>query len=182
MNDKNFTRGWRLFDYFQWLLEKIDGFKEPYFHYNLLLNELHDIKFEWSIERDENRSVDGKELRFIYMEEENIADIFYKDAPCTVLEVLIGLSIRCYEDIMWGDETFKPADLFWIMIENLDLMRCDDEHFSRDYIHQQVEKWLKRGYKFNGIGGPFPLKKAHRDQRKVELWFQMCGYLNENFL
>lgn len=182
MKNEKIIKGWRLFDYYQWLLERIDGHKEPYYNYSLLLNELHNIEFTWSIERDENRAFDGKELRFAYMDEENVPDIFYKEAPCSVLEALIGLSLRCYEDIMWGDEKFHEADLFWIMIENLGLMKCDDEHFSRDYIHQQVNKWLSREFKYDGEGSIFPLKHVHRDQRKVEIWLQMCGYLNEYIL
>lgn len=171
-------RGWHLFDYYQWLLEKIKGYKYPYYDYSLLLSELHSIEFTWSNERDSNRSSDGIKLRWIYMDEENIADIFYKDAPCSVLEMLIGLSIRCSEQIL---DDHEPAEIFWIMIENLDLMRCTDDNFNAEYVRQQIRIWIDRCFRWNGSGSPFPLKKAKYDQRKVEIWFQMCGYINENF-
>ena len=172
-------RGWTLFDYYQWLLERIEGYKEPYYNYSLLLHELHSIEFKWKISNDSNRAGDGIRLRWIYMDEQNIADIFYKDnIPCSVLEMLIGLSVRIDSEIMGGGTT---TELFWSMIDNLDLSRCTDDNFSGDYVRQQVDKWLKRVFNWNGEGSPFPLKKAHYDQRKVEIWFQMCGYLNENY-
>ena len=170
---------WCLFDYYQWLLERIDGYKYPYYDYSLLLHELHSIEFKWVDARDSNRADDGIKLRWIYMDEQNIADIFYKEGiPCSVLEMLIGMSYRCHTQI---DDRMSVAELFWIMIENLDLMRCTDDNFNGDYVRQQIRNWLDRVFRWNGSGSPFPLRKARYDQRKVEIWFQMCGYLNENF-
>ena len=175
-------RGWQLYDYYQWLLEKIDGHMEPFYNYSLLLHELHSIPFAWSLEWDGNCAVNGEQLRWEYMDEEGIADIFYKEGiPCSVLEMLISLSIRCDNEIMGEAGKSEAGRWFWTMIENLDLMRCSDDHFNAGFVHQQIDIWLSRSFDRRGKGSPFPLKKAIHDQRKVEIWRQMCGYLSENF-
>lgn len=178
---KEVFKGWQIFDYYQWLLEKVDGHLEPYYDYSLLLSKLHSMKFTWSIERDSNRANDGILLRKVYMDENNIPDVFYQDLPCSVLEMMVGLALRCEIEIMGIAGEDNTAKWFWIMVENLDLMRCDDEHFNGDYVEQQVKIFLNRGYGRNGIGGMFPLKHAKVDQRKLEIWYQMCGFLSENY-
>ena len=40
---------------------------------------------------------------------------------------------------------------------------------------------LAREYSDNGHGGLFPLKNPKKDQRKVEIWYQMTEYINENY-
>lgn len=176
--------GWNIFDYYQWLLEKVDGYKEPYYNYSLLLHKLHSIPFVYSIERDGNRAIDGERLRLEYMDENDI-DYIYDDrdgsVPCSVLEMLISLSVRCDQEIMGEAGVDQVARWFWIMIENLDLMRCTDDNFSGEYVSQQVHIWLDRMFDRRGKGSPFPLRRAIHDQRKVEIWLQMCGYLSENF-
>ena len=179
---KESFKGWQIFDYYQWLLEKVDGHLEPYYNYSLLLNKLHSIEYTWSIEHDSNRATDGMILRRIYMDENNIPDIFYSEAPCSVLEMMIGLAVRCEIEIMGVSGEDNTAKWFWIMVENLDLMRCTDENFNGEYVEQQVRIFLDRSYKRNGIGGIFPLKHTKLDQRKLEIWRQMNGYLCENFV
>lgn len=174
--------GWNIFDYYQWLLEKIDGYKEPYYNYSLLLHKLHSLPFIWSIERDGNRATDGKRLRWEYMDENGIPEGAYKEGvACSVLEMLISLCIRCDLEIIGEAGVDQVAKWFWIMIDNLDLSRCTDDNFNGDYVEQQIGIWLDRVFSRNGKGSPFPLKKARHDQRKVEIWLQMCGYLSENF-
>ena len=75
----NNFKGWCIYDYYQWLLEKVNGYAEPYYNYSLLLHTLHSIEFKWIIKMDENRASDGERLRWIYMDEHNIPDIFYKE-------------------------------------------------------------------------------------------------------
>ena len=174
--------GWCIYDYYQWLLEKIDGGREPYYNYSLLLHELHSIPFTYGMEMDQNRATAGERLRWEYMDEKLIPDVFYKDGiQCSVLEMMIALSLGC-NDMMVGGEK-GASKWFWMMIENLDLMKCQDDNFDTGYVHQQIRIWLDRAFKRNGEGSPFPLKKGvSRDQRKVDIWYQMCGYLSENFL
>ena len=183
--EKERWHGWNMFNYYQWLLDKVEGHREPYYDYSLLLHELHSIPFKWTIDRDGNRASDGERLRIIFMDEENIPEYYYEDARgvgCSVLEMLVGLSIRCDMEIMGEAGQNQVARWFWIMIDNLDLMKCRDECFSGEYVRQQIDIWLDRMFDRRGKGSPFPLKNKHcQDQRNVEIWFQMCGYLCENF-
>lgn len=182
-NHKN-VAGWHWHDYYQWMLEQIDGHIEPFYNYSLLLNELHSMEFTWAINKDENRAIDGINLRKIYIDEENLSDSYFDPGiPCSVLEMLIGLSIRCDREIMGQSNVNEAGKWFWIMIDNLDLMVCRDEYFNASYVRQQIGKWLNRNFDRSGIGSPFPLhKKRCSDQRNVEIWKQMCGYLTENYL
>ena len=120
------------------------------------------------------------------MDENNISkfkgDASIDETPCSVLEMMIGLALRCEIEIMGEpgkDTTYK---WFWLMVENLDLMRCSDDNFSGDYVKQQVKIMLDRGYRRNGFGGLFPVRMTRTDQRNLEIWAQMCGYLSENFV
>lgn len=174
--------GWHMFDYYQWLLEKIRGNMPPYYDYSLLLSELHSIPFEWSIDMDRNRAINGENLRWEYMDEENIADIYYRDGiRASVLEVLVALSLDCDISIMGNPDGDTAYRWFWTMIDNLDLSRCTDDNFNHEYVWQQIGIWLKRQFQRDGTGSPFPLKHSRTDQRKIEMWFQMTGYLNENY-
>lgn len=66
------------------------------------------------------------------------------------------------------------------MIENLNLKKYTDRETlpvkTIDDILQQV---IFRTYTASGIGGLFPLKSPRDDQRRVELWYQLCSYLLE---
>jgi len=174
--------GWYIYDYYQWLLDKIDGHMYPYYDYSLLLNELHSIEFTYGIAMDQNRANDGIRLRMEYMDENLIPDLFYKEGiPCSVLEMMISLAVDCDQQLMYDGVTHNVAKWFWLMIENLDLMRMTDDNFNTDYVHQQIGNWLSRNFKTDGSGSPFPLKTRGRDQRKVDIWMQLCGYISENY-
>jgi hypothetical protein len=83
------------------------------------------------------------------------------------------------------DDDMKMCDWFWKMLENIGLNGCTDETYLDDwndrYVDQILEKIIERGYGRDGKGGLFPLKRARKDQRKVELWYQMSNYLVENY-
>lgn len=181
---KNSYIGWHLHDYYQWLLTQIDGYKEPFYNYSLLLNELHSIEFVWSIPKDENRAIDGINLRKLYIDEENLDDSYFDSSiPCSVLEMLVSLSIRCDIELMGSWSSREPGKWFWMMIDNLGLLRCSDDRFSGEYVRQQVGIWLSRDFNKSGVGSPFPLHKSrHSDQRNVDIWRQMNGYLSEKFM
>ena len=54
----------------------------------------------------------------------------------------------------------------------------DDTRFDRPYVNSVVKKFLKRDYEPNGQGGLFTIKKCRDDLRDVEIWYQMCWYLD----
>jgi hypothetical protein len=48
-------------------------------------------------------------------------------------------------------------------------------------VNQILTNLVERTYQKNGKGGLFPLKQPAKDQRRVEIWYQMAAYLNENY-
>lgn len=150
-------------------------------HQNLLAY-LFDTPFTWSykIPTDANRAKDGMLLRDRYANETGDF-LLYSDRsePCSVLEMLVALSIRIEEDIMAepGDE--RPEKWFWEMIENLGLYSAKDKDYREDLVQGIVDTWLKRKYRDDGRGGLFPLKHPTKDQRLTSIWDQMNFYLNE---
>lgn len=170
-------KGWEAFDYVDWLAELIyyDGVDdEIQEHY---ISILHNIPFWYSIPRDANREADGLKLRETFMDEKNIPSMFYgEEVQCSVLEMLAALAVRCCDDLM-GVET--PGFWFWEWMHNL----FKDFDREPDYIYGVVTVWLDREFDRRGYGSPFPLKKGRvNDQRNVEIWLQMCGYISENYL
>lgn len=173
-------------DYFHWLCEMVHTDQEER-SYWILMKDLYKRKFYPIVDHDENRAMDGMELREQYLS--SIGFVKYYDIPgdCTVLEMLIGLAQRMdFETSDPLDENYcdRTAFWFWEMLDNLGLIEFDDESYveleGQIYVDAIVDELLERRYSPNGAGGLFPLQRARQDQRKVELWYQMCAYLAEN--
>lgn len=162
--------------YFEWLLELVDGE-----NYRDLLIELLHTPFRYSIPNDKNREEDGVDLRYRFVMEENCSNLLScLDGPCSVLEMMVALSIRCEEDIMDDpDAENRTTKWFWGMIENLGLGDMTDAYFDGDYVHERVDIFLNRDYEPNGEGGLFTVRTSPYDLRTVEIWYQMCWYLDE---
>jgi len=147
--------------------------------YNFLTKSLQNKKFHWSVPNDDNRVADAMQLRDDYFRG------FISKAPCTVFEVLISIAIRCEEMMAEPEEGDQTAEWFWMMITNLKLDKLDDEFYydldNEGFVDAVLSKMLDRTYTKHGNGGLFPLKKAKKDQRKVEIWYQMCTYLVDNY-
>lgn len=160
--------------YFNWLVSQVASVSNPNpaRTYYQLLEQMHLKRFDWFIPNDDNRLEDGRELRYEFMNGPS-----EDDAWCSFLEMLIALSRRAafqsYSD---------PIEWFWHLVENLDLRQFSDENFmeleSRQIRHT-LDVVVSREYASDGQGGLFPLKNPPKDQRKVELWYQMAAYLLE---
>lgn len=142
---------------------------------------LHSTEFTFTIRLDENRAMDGIDLRrrFALLQEcEDIVD--YLDGPCSVLEMMIALSIRIEESIMddpnIGDRT---GQWFWGMIVNLGLGSMSDSRFDKRVVDDILTRFLNRDYEPNGKGGLFTVRHCRQDLRDVEIWYQMSWYLDE---
>ena len=48
-------------------------------------------------------------------------------------------------------------------------------------VKAAVECLLERRYLEDGDGGLFPLKCPRKDQRRVEIWYQMSAWVIENY-
>lgn len=168
-------------DYFEWLwnFTKCRGHSQN----RKIITLLHNIEFRYSIPMDANREEDGIDLRYRFITEvgipKNYQEVYaYLDGPCSVLEMMIALAIRCEESIMddpdIGDRT---SEWFWLMMKNLGLDYMSDKKFDRDIAEEKISIFLDRRYKRNGEGGLFVVN-GRRDLRKVEIWYQMCWYLD----
>jgi hypothetical protein len=145
---------------------------------------LHNTEFRYTISKDRNRAKDGIDLRYRFALTEDqkysyrsIMD--YLDGPCSVLEMMIALSIRCEETIMddpnVGDRT---GQWFWGMITNLGLGAMVDTRFDSRRVDEIIETFLDREYEPDGKGGLFTIRRCDKDLRSVEIWYQLCWYLD----
>ena len=163
--------------YFKWILREIDIDPDDFEFYDLFWH-LYSRRFTWSIPFDENRAADGIGLRSLYLRDGGVLpEAQYKES-CTVLEMMVALSIRCEKDIL-GNE--NPGAIMWEMIGNLGLDVYDYTFYDEDAVDEILEIWLLRRFDLHGNGGPFPVKKVGGDQKKADIWRQMCSYLNENY-
>ena len=171
-------------EYFEWLYDLVcknrysgaDSFRK-------LLMYLHGIEFTFTIPMDENRALDGVSLRWQY-----ICDMDYHtdilddlDGPCSVLEMMVALAFKCegfMDDPSIGD---RFTLWFWHMIVSLGLGGMRDDMFNKRKAENCIVRFLNRDYEPNGKGGFFTIRNCDRDLRHVEIWHQMCWYLDEYY-
>jgi hypothetical protein len=175
-------------DYFNWIIELVCGdiFSRKN-SYRKLLSHLHNTEFIWMILRDENRADDGIDLRYRFAREvahEDLIESIMDDlsGPCSVLEMMVALSIRCEETIMddtdYGDRT---RQWFWGMITNLGLGSMNDLNFDRRVADNIINRFLNRSYEPDGKGGLFTVRNCEQDLRSVEIWCQLLWYLDNMY-
>lgn len=166
--------------YLDWLLDHVCEDDYHRYSYQKLFSLMFDKPFEWFVKNDGNRAIDGEELRDQYFYETGLDSC--KDGPCSILEMFVALAIRCENDIMYdpdlGDRTYI---WFWTMMENLELDDLDDNSFSYEIAEDILDMFLSRQYCKDGYRGPFYINHCRVDLRKVELWYQLNYYLQENF-
>lgn len=172
-------------DYFHWLTELV-GVEFEEFGFWLLLKQLHKRKFYWSVPNDDNRADDGLMLRTTYINDTYYMRYKYHlDGDCTVLEMLVALAIRINDIMFEPEEGDNIGKWFWEMMDNIGLSIYTDEDWvdldSTFTIDKCLTEFLDRQYLRNGSRGLFPLKNAKKDQREVEIWYQMHAYLQENY-
>lgn len=172
-------------EYFEWLFNYVCNrrFGEGISYRNLLAR-LYNTEFIYLIRKDQNRAEDGIELRRRFILVNGYED-WYEivmdelDGPCSVLEMMIALAIRCEENIMddprVGDRT---KQWFWGMVNNLGLAGMTDDIFDVRFVDNVIRQFLNRDYKPNGEGGLFTIRNCEEDLRSVEIWYQLCWYLD----
>lgn len=168
--------------YFDWLCDTICGLG----YYNLLAY-LHGVDFTYTIPMDGNRAEDGIEMRYRFASDEGydyrIVASYIDDRPCSVLEMLVALAVRCEEHIMFDpDMGDRTCQWFWEMITSLGLDSMTDECFDEGQVNYILERFLNRDYEPNGEGGLFTVKHASRDMRNIEIYYQMHAYLEDKNL
>ena len=167
--------------YFHWICRiAMNGKAEDY---QKLLHYLFDKNYRFEHPRDANRESDGIDLRyrFGYLHNISMPEIAREldDRPCSVLEMMVALAIRCEENILRdfeiGDRTHE-----WFF-DMLDALECDqnDEKFNKYQVDCIIERWMRREYAPDGAGGLFHLRFPPEDLRETETWYQAMWWINE---
>lgn len=177
------TRSELIDEYFEWMYQLVFDANHKGRSYRKLFKCLNSIDFIYTHPMDGNRVEDGEDLRYRFAYAHDISQVtvamYLDDHPCSVLEMLIALAIRCEETIMYdvdiGDRT---SVWFWNMLDNLGLGDMSDAHFNQPYIEDVIFRFLNRDYLPNGQGGLFTIDNCNEDLRTVEIWYQLCWYLN----
>lgn len=142
-----------------------------------LLRRLYCKVFVWIIPNDDNRVEDGKDLRYEFVADLGLRNVDqdWMELPCSMLEMLVALSRR-----LAFEAEGEPRDWFWQMLTNLEINQYNDRtHIPDDELDDRLNIVIWRTYEPDGIGGLFPLKWPERDQRDIELWYQLSAYILE---
>lgn len=167
--------------YLDWMIDIV--YQERYpdqISFKKLLICLNNIEFRYSIPRDSNRAQDGLGLRYRFaLSKDDRYLSNYLLGPCSVLEMILALAIRCEENIM--DDPSKgnrTGQWFWGMIVNLGLGSMTDDRFDESFVHYTITRFLNREYAPDGRGGLFTINNCKYDLREVEIWYQLNWYLD----
>jgi len=165
-------------NYFEFLKELVDAPKE----YSILLRHLYETEFYPLVPNDDNRCADGQQLRNNFIDEVGLQrPSSMPEITCNVLEMMIGLSNRLEFELMGGRYERPASKWFWVLVDNIGLTHCTDAGYKGEYVNNVVSRLLDRQYMRDGRGGLFPLQHPHKDQRRVEIWYQMNAWVIENY-
>ncbi len=190
---KNYVNSYETLNevYTQWLYSKVGSRDPKYNHFWRIIRRLYMKEFIVIVPNDGNRYEDGMCLREKFADEYGYSpedlNLIFRDKPCSVLEMLVAFAMRIDSDIMWDPEFGdRSAYWFWKMIENLglDLRRFSDEYFDRDCIIEletKINNAISRHYSRTGEGGFFPIFHTRKNFQRMELWYQMHYWIEENF-
>lgn len=169
--------------YLTWLYSQVGSVKTRQrvrTHWSLL-RQLYNTIFVAIVPHDENRIADARDLRheFLAETEDEQGDLEWMRSPCSMLELLIILSRQLAFEmdddcVIW----------FWHLLEVLELGKFNDLEYDEEVqeeVARIVDRVIWRTYSPDGRGGLFPLRNPDRDQRKIELWYQLNAYLLEQF-
>lgn len=156
-------------------------------YHNILLDKLFNTEFTWTIPFDANRADDGIQLRYRFGRENDIPDpVICSEIdirPCSILEMIVALAIRAEEQIM-GDPMIGDRTAVWIhdMLNNMGVIGYSDDEYDDDMVNEAIYIFINHLYTRDGRGGLFyvPNLNSSRDMRTVEIWYQMCWYMNEH--
>lgn len=168
-----------------WMCQLVNANRHPRTRtYKLLLRSLNEKEFTFADILDGNRAEDGIDLRYRFAEEKHydhrMVASYLDDCPCSILEMMIALAMRCEEHIMADPEIGdRFGQWFWSMIESLGLMDMDDRHFRSFEVERLLERFLNKEYAPDGHGGLFTVSGYRGDIRDLDIWYQMCAYLEK---
>ena len=170
-------------DYFYWLVDLIDDGRAN--DHMRVLEKLYATEFYSLVAYDDNRIADGLGLRIKFSE--SISEHLYfvlDDLPecCTILEMMIALSIRWENDVMYDPSYGDRSHCwFWMMISNLGLSEYPDWMYDDEKVEEILKNLVDRTYDSDGKNGAlFWTKMAKNDFRRTEIWSQINEFFVEN--
>lgn len=172
-------------EYFDWMCHLVGEKKGSRGRsWQMLLGCLNEHNFVPMLGMDQNRADDGTDLRYRFAYEKGYTRsaiaAYLDDRPCSVLEMMVALAVRCEEHIMgdpaMGDRTGK---WFWDMVDSIGLSSMDDRRFDIELVNRMIDRLNRKTYKPDGTGGLFTVKRCSDDLREMEIWYQMMRYLNK---
>lgn len=171
--------------YFEWMCNLVcnDQYSKKV-RYHRLLEQLHSTEFYYILPMDGNRAEDGINLRYRFGRmncyNSRMIASYLDIRPCSVLEMMIALSVRCEDQIMENEDLGdRTGQWFWNMIVSLGLGSMIDSKYDPDYVDDVLRRFMEREYERNGEGGLFTVNNPRQDMRSVDIWYQMNWYLDE---
>lgn len=165
-------------NYLRWLEPQLrDENDNPGKTYWELLNVMLGKDFVVVVPMDDNRVVDGLDLRVEFAREHRLSpDDMQVLGAGSFLEVLIGLSRR----LAFAAGGQAPG-WAWQLLSNLELHRMSDPLTQSKHrkVQEIMDTAICRTYAPDGTGGFFPLAWPDEDQTKIQLWYQMSAYIEE---
>lgn len=172
-------------EYFKWLSDIVcEDHRSNVATHDKLLSRLHDREFTFLIANDQDRAEEGEYLRYRFAMDAGYEDVVdwvldILDARCSVLEMMIALALHCEENIMDDSRVGNRTGYwFWNMVVNLGLGGMSDTRYDRRIVDDAIDCLLNREYDRDGKGGLFRVKNCEYDMRSVEIWRQLCWYVN----
>lgn len=128
---------------------------------------------------DENRYRDGVNLRYSFGYERGVdsrlIDLYLGDEPCSMLEMMVALCLRCEEQIMCNEEDGnRTGEWFNGMMNSLGLTEVVYEKDAYDIL----SRFTNHAYEPDGKGGLFTIPNCGKDMRTAEIWYQAMWYLD----
>lgn len=166
-------------EYFRWLCRLVRCY-----NHKKLLFLLFSVDFKYDLPMDGNRYEEGIDLRYRFADEndypQRYAANWLDDVPCSMLEMMVALSLRIKDKIVWDPDDDDPSnEWFKDMLKNSGLYEYSDDHFDEIEATDIIRNILNRNYSRNGDGGFFRLRHCKKDMRNVEIWYQAMWYINE---
>lgn len=155
--------------YFGWLLDLVGG-EEWWGGKERQLSRLLHRKFYWNNEIDANMAAHALELRTAALEQTDIPAYMIPGGEASVLEVLVSLSYRIDNSIMFNPEYGSRATQFFS--ELISILGFDE--LDVDQIDSRIDDFLDGNVKI--MDGEFGM-----DPNNPSLWEQVNAYYSPLF-
>ena len=167
--------------YFEWLCNLVEGSETQNSGYKMtnLLIFLHNSSFTYLHPMDENRANDGIGLRREFKLATGMDDSLLT-GPCSVLEMLVALSIRIENDISYDAEYGnRIGQWFWQMATNIGFGGMYNSNWNPQEAEAVLQRFLNRQYRPDGAGSIFTIHTPGANVLDMDLWTQMLWHFSE---